>query len=73
MRRCRGAFRWGGDPLLVVSLDGLPIRESRKIFLQAATRDKPHGYRTESIGDGFERITHPGGYPLNVENIYRLS
>lgn len=48
---------------------GLPLRTSRKILVQAATRDQPHGFQTEPADDGFERITQLGGYPLNVEKI----
>lgn len=55
--------------LLVVSLDGEPLGTSRKILVQAATRDHPYGFQTEPAGDGFERITQLGGYPLNVEKI----
>ena len=55
--------------LLAVSLDGEALRDSRKILLQAATRDRPYGFRTEPAGEGFERITRLGGHPLNVENI----
>jgi hypothetical protein len=55
--------------LLAVSLDGKALSESGRILLQAATRDKPYGFRTEAVEGGFERITHPGGYPLNVEKI----
>lgn len=55
--------------VLAVSLDGLPLRESRRILLQAATRDHPHGFATESLADGYQRITQLGGYPLLVETI----
>jgi hypothetical protein len=54
---------------LAVSLDGEPLRSSRNILLQTGTRDQPYGFRTEPARDGFERITHLGGYPLNVEKI----
>lgn len=55
--------------LLAVSLDGEPLRSSRKILIQTATRDQPYGFLTEPAGDGFERIVRLGGYPLQVENI----
>lgn len=55
--------------LLAVSLDGEPLRSSRNILVQTATRDQPFGFRTEPAPDGFARITHLGGYPLNVEKI----
>jgi len=56
--------------LLVVSLDGEPLRNSRDILVQAATRDHPYGFATETVEDGFQRITRLGSYPLNVENIH---
>jgi len=55
--------------LIAVSLDGEPLRDSRRILVQAATRDQPHGFETEPADDGFERITRLGGYPLNVKKI----
>lgn len=54
--------------LLAVSLDGLPLRTSKRILLQAATWDQPHGFATRKQGE-YERITSLGGYPLNVEKI----
>jgi len=56
--------------LLVVSLDGEPLRNSRNILVQAATRDHPYGFTTETIDGGFQRITRLGSYPLNVEHIH---
>lgn len=55
--------------LLAVSLDGEPLRTSQRILLQAATWDRPYGFTTTPESEGFQRITHLGGYPLNVENI----
>lgn len=54
---------------MAVSLDGEPLRTSHTILLQAATRDQPHGFETEAVDGGFQRITHLGAYPLNVEEI----
>lgn len=54
--------------LLAVSLDGQPLKTSKRILLQAATWDQPYGFHTTRQGE-YERITSLGGYPLNVEKI----
>ena len=54
--------------VIVVSLDGRPIRESAKILVQAGTEDWPYGFQTQELGEK-ERITAIGGYPLNVRRI----
>ena len=50
--------------VLLVSLDDRPIDQSRRIVVQAFTRQRPYGYRTE---DG--RITDMGAPPIGVEKI----
>jgi hypothetical protein len=54
--------------ILIVSLDGQSLAKSGRILIQAATEDLPHGFRTESVEDK-QRITHLGGYPMNVRQI----
>jgi hypothetical protein len=54
--------------VLVISLDGKPLAESKRILVQAATEDKPFGFATEPVGK-HHRITDLGGYPLNVRRI----
>ncbi|PIE22956.1 MAG: hypothetical protein CSA62_09475 [Planctomycetota bacterium] len=54
--------------ILVVSLDGKPLRSSKSILVQAATEDMPYGFETAKSG-GYRRITKLGGYPLNVRRI----
>jgi hypothetical protein len=54
--------------ILVVSLDGQPLRTSQRMLVQTATWDQPHGFQTQQQGE-YERITNLGGYPLNVEKI----
>jgi hypothetical protein len=54
--------------VLVVSLDGKPIKASQRLLVQVATEDHPHGFKTRPVGD-YQRITDLGGYPLNVRKI----
>ena len=54
--------------VLVISLDGKPLAESKRILVQTATEDKPFGFATEPVGK-HHRITDLGGYPLNVRRI----
>lgn len=54
--------------ILVVSLDGQPLRTSARMLVQTATWDQPYGFATQPQGE-YERITGLGGYPLNVEKI----
>ncbi|MBM4040397.1 MAG: hypothetical protein FJ290_17965 [Planctomycetes bacterium] len=64
------ALEAGNDygTLLAVSLDGQPLKASKRILVQAATWDQPYGFETRKQGD-YERITSLGGYPLNVEKV----
>ncbi len=54
--------------VLVVSLDGKPVAESKQLLIQTGTEDLPYGFRTEPV-DGKERITDLGGYPPNVHKV----
>jgi len=54
--------------ILVVALDGKPLRESKSILVQTATEDQPYGFATKRQGD-YQRIVDVGGYPLNVRKI----
>ncbi len=54
--------------ILVVSLDGKPIKQSKKVLVQTATEDMPYGFRTKPQGQ-YKRITNLGSYPLNVKLI----
>jgi hypothetical protein len=58
----------GYGTVLVVSLDGQPLRTSARILVQTATWDQPYGFETQKQGE-YERITKLGSYPLNVEQI----
>ena len=52
--------------LMAVSLDGEPLADSARVLVQVGTADQPYGYRTETTGEGYQRITELGGYPMNV-------
>ena len=55
--------------IMVISLDGEPLATSGSILIQAATEDRPYGYRTEQDEDGVHTTRELGGYPLNVRLI----
>jgi hypothetical protein len=48
--------------LLVISLDGRPLKASRRILVQFVASEKPYGYRVEG-----DRIADLGGHPLLVK------
>ena len=54
--------------VLVVSLDGKPLKHSAKVLIQAGTWDTPQGFETEPVGE-YEKINKLGGFPLNVRRI----
>ncbi|MFW5682274.1 MAG: hypothetical protein ACOC1G_04635, partial [Phycisphaeraceae bacterium] len=54
--------------VVAVSLDGRPLAESKRILIQTGTWDRPFGFTTEPAGE-YRRITHLGGYPLNVRRV----
>jgi hypothetical protein len=53
----------------VISLDGEPLRTSKRILLQVMTEDANEGWTTAAAGDGLKRITSLGGPPIVVRNI----
>lgn len=58
--------------VLVVSLDGLPIPQSEKLLIQAATIDQPYGFSTQEttlLGEPAHEIANLGGIPFNVQQI----
>ncbi|MBM3214095.1 hypothetical protein FJZ36_04190 [Candidatus Poribacteria bacterium] len=57
---CRNEF----GSVSVISLDGLPLAESRRILVQTLTEDRPYGFRQEG-----ERIASLGGSPFGVAEI----
>ena len=54
--------------VLAIALDGVPIKHSKKVLIQAVTEDCLYGWKTEPQPQG-EKIVALGGYPLNVRKI----
>ena len=50
--------------LLAISLDGQPLRSSRRVLLQTMTEEQPYGFRAKD-----NRITALGGWPFGVRLI----
>jgi hypothetical protein len=50
--------------IIVISLDGLPIVQSKKVLVQAMTEERPFGFRAEG-----GKITDLGGPPIGVKKI----
>ncbi len=50
--------------LLAISLDGKPIRKSRRVLIQMCTREHPHGWNAPR-----GRIVDVGGPPMQVEHL----
>ncbi len=55
--------------VLVISLDGQPLKTSKSILVQTATEDKTYGFTTKEGSDGYKTISRLGGYPLNVKPV----
>jgi hypothetical protein len=52
--------------LVVVALDGEPLRTSRRMLLQVMSEEQATGFATEDVGDGVKRITNIGRDPWRV-------
>jgi hypothetical protein len=50
--------------IMVISLDDLPLSESKRILVQAMTEEKPSGFKTEG-----DRIIDLGSFPFIVRDI----
>jgi hypothetical protein len=55
--------------VLLVSLDGKPIKESKRMLLQVMSEEKPTDFRVEDLGDGKRRIANIGRDPWLVREI----
>jgi hypothetical protein len=62
--QCRNEFA----AVWVVSLDGRPLKTSKKILVQVTTREQPVGFKTKPVKDGLE-ITDLGSSPMGAEKI----
>ncbi len=54
--------------LALVPLDGLPLAQSKSMFLQVMTEEKPAEWATEPAGNGLERITNLGRDPWMIRS-----
>ncbi|GMV81193.1 MAG: hypothetical protein AMXMBFR7_23770 [Planctomycetota bacterium] len=54
--------------VFAVALDGQPLKQSKKVLLQAVTEDCLYGWQVEPQEKG-DKIVALGGYPLNVKKI----
>jgi hypothetical protein len=61
----RSGNRYGA--LLAVSLDAAPLRASRQVLIQYATRSRPTGWRESAQGGGLMRIDDVGRAPWQVD------
>ena len=56
--------------ILVISIDGKPIKTSSHIFIQAFTKEKNNGFKKEKVRNKkFYRTIELGGFPVLVKNI----
>ncbi len=65
------AFETGMEygTILIVSMDGHPIRESEKLLVQVMSEEKHLGWQTTKQDDGLKQITSLGGPPLMVRTL----
>lgn len=72
-RRQLGALTINGRndyaSLLVVSLDGVELNQSKKVLIQTVTTARPHGWKTEAASGQTKRIVNLGSSPWNIEYI----
>lgn len=59
------------DPghVILVALDGQPIRQSRKLLLQVMSEERATGFRTEAVDAGRRRIIDCGRDPWEVRRL----
>lgn len=55
--------------VLVVSLDGKPLRESARLLLQVMTEEATTGWATEPAGTGLKKITQLGTDPWRIRPV----
>ncbi len=55
--------------MVLVSLDGLPLRQSRRILLQVMSEERSTGFATDALANGVKKITNIGRDPWRVKAI----
>lgn len=55
--------------IVLVSLDGSPIKAAHRMLLQVMTEERPTGWQTEPAENGRSRITSLGGNPWEVRAV----
>jgi hypothetical protein len=66
----RPVTQHGGEygPLMVVSLDGRPLAQSRGMLVQAASMERNYGWQEQQDGEWL-KVTDLGTPPINVRDI----
>ncbi len=55
--------------IVVVALDGRPLRSSDKMLLQVMSEEQPSGFQSEPAGEGVRRIVNIGTNPWRVKTL----
>jgi hypothetical protein len=55
--------------IIVVSLDGKSINDSRRMLLQVMSEERASGFATEDLGNGVKKITDIGHDPWQVKKL----
>ena len=55
--------------IVVVPLDGRPLRSSKRMLLQVMSEEKATGFQTEPAGEGVKRIVNIGTDPWLVKEL----
>ena len=55
--------------IVVVTLDGRPLRSSDKMLLQVMSEEQPSGFQSEPAGEGVRRIVNIGTNPWLVKTL----
>jgi hypothetical protein len=55
--------------IVVVSLDGKSINDSRRMLLQVMSEERASGFATEDVGNGVKKITEIGHDPWQVKKL----
>jgi hypothetical protein len=55
--------------IVVVALDGKPLKTSGKMLLQVMSEEKPSEFQTEPAGEGLKRIVNLGTDPWLIKRL----